>query len=307
MYFPNDKLGSAGAKVLELAEQLRRTMLQDMDLDSPEPSLEQDGHGIAHLANELDRARSRIQGNSLRGLGPKSNVLWHTALKMLCLGRIVCQSEVKKPPTIQADENREPTLNGSASPGRSKVVRINLAPRRNGDTVLFRQIPTITSDCNANSSSLIEPALLRPHKPMPLVSRSPNQPVTLRLGHGYQNGKLVLTPIAPTPHSPQSPPSPAAPKTPPPREQVSEVPQVIEIPYRTELPCGFTDDTWRRIAAYCTGANGILSEGQQLAMTRWAMDRETLAQEKESLGKPKGAQIWKVLDSTGCLAYEMKS
>ena len=37
------------------------------------------------------------------------------------------------------------------------------------------------------------------------------------------------------------------------------------------------------------------------------MDRRTLSQEKESLGKLKSAQIWKVLDATGCLAYEMKS
>ena len=78
-------------------------------------------------------------------------------------------------------------------------------------------------------------------------------------------------------------------------------------PYRTELPSGFSEDIWRRITASVTGAEGILSETQQLAVLRWALDRKTLTQEMELLGKPKSAQIWKVLDSTGCLAYEMKS
>ena len=155
--------------------------------------------------------------------------------------------------------------------------------------------------------SATEPTLLRPHKPKPLVSRSPNQPATLRLGHEYQNGKLVLTPIAP---SPKSPPTPTTPLLSPPPIKTPEIPpepQKPQHPYRTQLPCGFSEDAWRRIAAYYTDAHGVLSEGQQLSMLRWAMDRETLAQEKESLGKPKSAQIWKVLDSTGCLAYEMKS
>lgn len=123
MYFPNPKLGSAGVKVLELAEQLRRHMLQDMDTDSPEPSLEQEGHDIKHLTSELDRARSRIQGNTLRNLGSTSNDLWHTALRILCLGRIVTQRRVKPPPTILPNENRHPTQIDSALHGTSIGVQ----------------------------------------------------------------------------------------------------------------------------------------------------------------------------------------
>ena len=105
-------------KVLELAEQLRQNSLRDMDLDFPEPTQEQNGHVITNLASELDRARIRIQGNTLRSLGAMNNGLWHAALKMLCLGRVICQSKVEESPTIQADENRHPTPIGSASHGR---------------------------------------------------------------------------------------------------------------------------------------------------------------------------------------------
>lgn len=44
---------------------------------------------------------------------------------------------------------------------------------------------------------------------------------------------------------------------------------------------------------------------QQSNVLRWAVDRRTLARELESLGKPESAQIWKVLDGMGCLAYEV--
>ena len=106
-------------KVLELAEKLRRYILQDMDTDSPEPIGDQDGHDIKHLISELDRARSRIQGNTLRDLGSKSNDLWHTALRMLCLGRIVTQWRVKPSPTVFQYENRHPTQNGPTLRGTS--------------------------------------------------------------------------------------------------------------------------------------------------------------------------------------------
>ena len=41
------------------------------------------------LGTELDRARSRIQGNTLRDYGPRSNELWSAALKMLPLARTI--------------------------------------------------------------------------------------------------------------------------------------------------------------------------------------------------------------------------
>jgi hypothetical protein len=75
-------------------------------------------------------------------------------------------------------------------------------------------------------------------------------------------------------------------------------------PYQTNLPCGFTLDIWATIIAYATDASEKLSRRQQLQVTRRAMDRETLRQERDLLGKPENNQIWHVLEGMGCLAYE---
>ena len=149
-----------------------------------------------------------------------------------------------------------------------------------------------------------EPTLQRSHKPVPLILRGPYQPQTLRLGQVYRKGKLVLTPIAANPET-QETPTPTLPPTTP--EPPKPSPQECEEEDGSRLLNEFTEEIWQQIASYAIEAEGIMSKGQQISVLRWAMDRRTLSQEKESLGKLKSAQIWKVLDATGCLAYEMKS
>ena len=114
MYYPNISLGNTGMKVLELAELVRRNLLEELDPDSPETRPEEGTYSIASL--ELDRARSRIQGNTLRDHGSRGNNLWHTALRMLCLGRVICHTR-RQQPTPRSDENKSPFQNGSASNG----------------------------------------------------------------------------------------------------------------------------------------------------------------------------------------------
>ena len=46
-----------------------------------------------------------------------------------------------------------------------------------------------------------------------------------------------------------------------------------------------------------------MNERQKLAIVKWAMDRGTLGREMDTLGKAGSAQIWKVLEGMGCLAY----
>ena len=78
-------------------------------------------------------------------------------------------------------------------------------------------------------------------------------------------------------------------------------------PYRKNLPCGFSEDAWRRILASASGADEILSKSQQLSVVRYTMDRGTLDKEQESLGLKQSAQIWKVLERMACLNYEMNA
>jgi len=58
---------------------------------------------------------------------------------------------------------------------------------------------------------------------------------------------------------------------------------------------------------YAADANGIMSVNQQRQMLGWAMDRNTLARERDNLGLPLAGQVWRVLEGTGCLAYEMET
>ena len=50
---------------------------------------------------------------------------------------------------------------------------------------------------------------------------------------------------------------------------------------------------------------GVVNEKQRRAIVKWAMDRGTLGREMDTLGKAGSAQIWKVLEGMGCLAYEV--
>jgi len=311
VYYPNVDLGSTGTKALRLAESMRRGLLDEMDEASSEasplparkvssakrtsdscpspiafgarrrsgttgPTHDHEGSEMRTVTGELERVRHRIQGNALRDAGPSNNKLWRTSLQMLCVGRALC-------PCIADD---------APSPPNNKVDALPLV--KNGP-----EEPVATTDPSIASIATFTPM----SKPAPLAYRNPNQPLTLRLGQEWRNGKLVLTPILPSPRTPVAPVV-VAPPTPP--SSSSTALKATGVPYWTDLPFGLPIDVWRRIVAYAINADGVMSKEQQRVMVDWAMHRRTLAQEIESLGKPKSAQIWKVLDATGCLAYEMR-
>ena len=77
--------------------------------------------------------------------------------------------------------------------------------------------------------------------------------------------------------------------------------------YRSDWLGGLHLDNWAYIIALATESVGIVARQQQEAVVKWAMDRGTLKKEQEILGKSESAQIWKVLESTGCLAYDDRS
>ena len=290
IYLPNPLLGSAGHKVLELAEAMRDVYSDFAEEDvlpsqnvvtstnaskgvsgaqaevspgtcnrrhrnsTPEEFFGQGEQG------ELDRARSRIQGTILQHDGPKSNDLWRAAFNMLSLGREIrpqTRNELPPPP---------------APITKAPIVRILKVPG-------------------------IVPNTLKPLTPL-TSQRDPNQsvsPWTTRLPKKSGSLAPTTTVIAPTSLNPKIP--------------------VVPIPlpmlrtktanYRTKLPCGLSEEIWRRILGLAAGAEGIMSDSQQRSVLQWAMDRKTLRQENESRGLRASAQCWKVLEAIGCLAYEM--
>lgn len=291
IYLPNPLLGSAGHKVLELAEVVRNCYWDQTADEFPAPSktvimstnmskrtcgchpgVEAGAHdrrrrntastGLSDQAgrddlmgSELDRARSRIQGSTLQHAGPKSNDLWRAAFKMLSLGREI------RPQTRNESQPRPPAM-------KKAPVR---TPKTPG----------------------IAPKTLKPLTPLTL-QRDPNQPISPWTTQFPKSGSLLSKPAV-------IPPTPLTPKIP-----VVSAPLPTETAdYRTKLPCGLPEYIWRRILGLAAGAEGVMSESQQRSVLQWAIDRKTLRQESESLGLRASAQCWKILEATGCLAYEM--
>ncbi len=319
IYLPNATLGSTGLKALELANTIR-----DMPLDG---TVEEDAEGLhtprksntmprrasnshctaplvssgkrrqslmstedipqaekaisAHNVTNLDRARSRIQGDALQEAGPLSNDLWRVALRVLCLGRDIQVQEKKEPPPVP--KAKAPVIKTLSVPG-----------------------PRLKS--------------LTPKPPMPLTSeRDANRPVMPWGNFSHKSSSIpqTLNIIPPTSFQQMTfggreklPPvdtrnirtQPLIHTATPSRAVSSSAKNKI---YQTRLPCGFSEDVWRRIIGFAAGADGIMSENQQRSMLSWAMNRKTLSKESEILGLTLASQIWRVLEGTSCLTYDM--
>lgn len=318
IYLPNATLGNTGLKVLELAETIR-----DMPLDG---TAEEDAEGLhtpgklstiprrastfnctaplvssskrrqslmsaediiqaekaisAHNVTNLDRARTRIQGDALQEAGPLSNDLWRVALRLLCLGRDIQVQEKKEPPPVP--KAKAPVIKTLSVPGpRLK----SLTPKPS--------IP-LTSERDAN----------RPVVPWgKFTQKSSYIPQTLNipptsLQQTTFGGREKLPPVDNKNIQTQALVHTANPS----RTVSLSAKNKI---YRTRLPCGFSEDVWRRIIGLAAGADGIMSEDQQRSMLSWAMNRKTLSKESEILGLTLASQIWRVLEGTGCLTYDM--
>ncbi|EON69818.1 hypothetical protein W97_09081 [Coniosporium apollinis CBS 100218] len=77
--------------------------------------------------------------------------------------------------------------------------------------------------------------------------------------------------------------------------------------YRDNGLCGgLTMSLWQRVLALAAGAEGLMNQDQQSSVLRYAQDRSTLVKERAVLAKPDSVQIWMVLDSMSCLAYDIR-
>lgn len=294
IYTPNPQLGPAGLKVLDLAEAMRDSVLDEgnqgeisetafpeyktgnnsrraSDVRGNPPAsdrrrsnstpggIDHGGNGsVTSVRAELDRARSRIQGNYIQEAGIGSNDLWRVAMKVLILGRAISSGVNHENISAPAKFSEIFGSAGSSDPAlrgfKHKLQSAN---------------PLAARDSNQSITPNLGPGRLETSRPMPLtVLQTPSK-------------KLLSPPVSPLTTKPQG------------------------IPYRSQPPRHFSEDIWRRIIATAAGAEGIMSEAQQLSMLQWAWDRNTLSRESESLGLKDSAQIWKVLEATGCLAYDM--
>ena len=275
IYLPNSTLSNAANRVLELAEKVRNdtwnSSRSSKDDDGCVNELCTDGtsglisKAAIHrrqsstttceethesIASDLDRARSRLQGNALESASHRSNDLWRTALKMLSISRnIQLQKAAPEPQRAKPQIIRTLEIPG-VTPKKGNVWGNPLGPKSSNQTM------------------------------SPRLNRARKDSVTLK------------------PSSTMNSPNPT--------KVESHASSTLGKRYRSKLPCGFSEGVWWRILGYVAGANGLLSPGQQGSVLRYAMDRETLKKERDSLGLKDAAQIWHVLEGMDCLAYETR-
>ena len=319
IYLPNTTLGNTGLKVLELADTIRNMPLdgaaeEDAEglhtpgkssttsrrasnfhytaplvssgkrrpsLMSAEDTLLAEKAISAHNVTNLDRARYRIQGDALQEAGPLSNDLWRAALRVLCLGRDIQVQEKKEPPPVP--KAKAPVIKTLSVPGpRLKPLtpkpQMPLASERDANR------PVVPWGNFSQKSSAI---------PQTLSNAPPISSHQMTFGRKEQlppadNRNVRLPSLGLITNLSRAGSSSAKNKI-----------------YRTRLPCGFSEDVWRRIIGLAAGADGIMSENQQRSMLNWAMNRKTLSKESEILGLTLASQIWRVLEGTGCLTYDM--
>ncbi|KAI4240527.1 MAG: hypothetical protein L6R42_011498, partial [Xanthoria sp. 1 TBL-2021] len=196
IYLPNDRVSSPGHRMLELSESARQFLLDDdRPAQSPDysqihfsrsPSIrktsttqsspstsasgsrrrsgtkgeQQELTGSEALHIELDRARSRIQGNILKDVGVQSNDLWRTALRTLGICRILCPP--KPPPEEEVQIPKAKEVHISPSPPVQD-------PGQTANDSAFPALP------KARTKPFV--GYLDPWAPQ-LASKSPNVPVT---------------------------------------------------------------------------------------------------------------------------------
>ena len=204
IYLPNDRLTAAGTKVLEFSELARANLIEDGSYNDTMAEAETipkvdstprrasetpsnihpstSGHrrrtasmGVAELdtyrygSTDLDRARSRIQGDTLRDVGPSSNDLWRASLKFLSLARIllvqgVSNSAVSQQSALEAEIRQLPSRHGHlirATTNKSSGM-IPLAPK-NPNQALNVKLPSRSKESflppQLQMTSVVSPSL----------------------------------------------------------------------------------------------------------------------------------------------------
>ncbi|KAI9838347.1 MAG: hypothetical protein M1819_005615 [Sarea resinae] len=299
VYLPNDNITNAGIRLLEVAEAARDQLIadakvsllqedipqgsdywasqRDPDVSNVSESVRLRGHRRGTISTtmfepgalgseddtisgELDRARSKIQGNTLRESGVQSVQLWRATLKMLAYGRTLM-------PTYTQNEVR----NGDIIEKKSEVP----AP------------PTYASKLTTTASASGEPVFaitgVAPHPTIPMYTHQRTRK-SFRASRNQRSSSVGG------------------------RLEESHLNGTIEGDFDgTDLPFRVPLAIWQRIIAEAAGADTILGDEQQEGVIKWARDRKTLKKEQEALGQPESVQIWRVLKSLGCLAYEIRS
>ncbi|KAI9814624.1 MAG: hypothetical protein M1827_003180 [Pycnora praestabilis] len=285
IYLPNSGLGSAGLRLLELAEAARNQLIDDpqgddsiddslssswtlvrssravSDAGSSPITTKETGRRRSTVAvnrfeaissdsssiTDLERAITKVQNNTLRAFGVHSVCLWSVALKMLAVSRAVLLDT-----SMNAKDPRADAPDASLH----YVSKLTTLPSNSGEPIF-----------------IVTGLTIAPMTPEVAHRRRKSSHTALSTSGSVQTSPLSVN--------------------------IKDEPHEFE-----GLLGGLGWRIWLRILIKIAGADSILTERQQLAILRWALNRNTLTKEREALGKTEGVQIWHVLEGIGCLAYD---
>ncbi|KAL8718501.1 MAG: hypothetical protein Q9225_004369 [Loekoesia sp. 1 TL-2023] len=295
IYLPNDNVSNPGLKLLELCEGARIPLLND-DRPPHSPEAFQTQFSTARTTSAAHTSSSTTAAGPRRRSGTKGEhdelTDSEAVIAELYRARSRIQGNVLKEVRMHSNDLWRTALRmlglcRMLCPLRKEDTQTATADEWNYSPVQPFHSPDFPTLPKANSRPFV--GYLDPFAP-PLTAKSPNMPITPT--SKKQPPKLKTA--TPNPLSITTSPTTASPGT-------SAAPFRS---YRSDLLHGLPAEAWARIIGMHLGADRFMSEKQQRSVLRWATDRKTLARELESLGKPESAQIWKVLDGVGCLAYE---
>ncbi|KAI9806601.1 MAG: hypothetical protein M1825_006058 [Sarcosagium campestre] len=228
------------------------------------------GNGSHSGGSELDRARIKVQGQTIREAGATSVELWRAALKLMCVSRAVLLEQNTRATSETLNCIGIKTLHAGISTLTTQAVDDELrVPPRTPVARCRRSIESLTT---------ISPMTLRSQVGSSTsISSVQTSPLSWEATQREEQGADVK------------------------KQQQQQQQQLLSY----DLPCRLPWTLWQRILVAATDADGILNHNQQLALMHWARKRKTLDRVQETRGKSDSAQIWRILEATGCLTYDM--
>lgn len=303
IYLPNGKLERHGRRLIELAETNRQKVIETESADSDsDGSLNQEttpgtaipGHYSPHAnwgrergtkrremrkqhQTNLERSKKLLLLDVLKADGVHSVELWSVAFKMMVVSRALLLKNESRPGKESTEISEEgkalkeiPAAEGSKGPILSKVPPGYF--EKSNPPQLFTPG---WDDFEINFPAIQKSAPVPSAPAKPTVD--PCTPETTSR-HGKKKSYSNI-------HSRSAPAGPSTTST------------------RELSRFGLPMEIWRVIIADAVGANGILSKEQQMTVMRYASDWNALEQEISVQGAAENQQIWKILETVGCLAY----
>lgn len=303
VYLPNEKLERQGRRLIELAEINRQEVVEteSAESDSDEDLSQETTSGTAipghyspyvkwgrergtkrremrkqHQTN-LERSKKLLLLDVLKVDGLHSAEIWSVAFRMMVVSRALLLEDGSRPMKESTEISEEGEASKEALPteGSRGPDLPKEPPARFEKSIPPKVIAPGRDDFEINFPAI------RGSSPVPPAPAKPTvDPSTPEVGarHGKKKSHSNI-------HGRSAPAGPST------------------IPTGELGRFGLSMEIWCVIIADAVGANGILSKEQQMTVMRYASDWNALEQEISVQGAAENQQIWKILETVGCLAY----